>query len=130
MVMDINLASSTNATAAKINIGNEPIKPSAGVELDLSSTIQAVNEADSSTETDENKPSAEELQQLVGELSDMMSMMRKGLAFRVDEHSGTNVVSVMDIDSGDIIRQIPNEEALELAQKLTEVTGFLMKTEA
>ena len=130
MVMDINLVSSTNTTATKVNMVSEPIKPSAGVELDLNSTIQAVNEADSSTETDENQPSAEELQQLVGELSDMMSMMRKGLAFRVDEQSGANVVSVMDIDSGDIIRQIPNEEALELAQKLSEVTGFLMKTEA
>ncbi len=60
----------------------------------------------------------------------MMSVMRKGLAFKIDEHSGTNVVSVMDIESGDLIRQIPNEEALKLARKLTEVTGLLMKTEA
>ena len=63
-------------------------------------------------------------------MSDTASMMRKGLAFRVDDSSGANVVSVLDVDSGEVLRQIPSEEALELAAKLTEATGILMKTEA
>ena len=73
---------------------------------------------------------SEALMSVTDELNDMMSLMRKGLAFRVDEDSGQSVVSVMDVASGDVIRQIPNEEALELAQKLAEVAGFLLKTEA
>ncbi|MCK8043355.1 flagellar protein FlaG [Shewanella sp. 1CM18E] len=73
---------------------------------------------------------SEALTDVTDELNDMMSLMRKGLAFRVDEDSGQSVVSVMDVASGDVIRQIPNEEALELAQKLAEVAGFLLKTEA
>ncbi len=60
----------------------------------------------------------------------MMSMMRKGLAFKVDEKSGQAVVTVLDKDTGDVIRQMPSEEALALAEKLSEVTGLLMKTEA
>ena len=78
--------------------------------------------------TEEANP--EQLQQAVAELSDTMLLMKKGLAFRIDESSGVSVVNVMDMDSGETIRQIPTEEALKLAQKLFEVSGGLMKTEA
>ncbi len=67
---------------------------------------------------------------LTDSLTDMMSMMRKGLEFRVDEMQGMPVVSVMDMDSGELIRQIPSEEALALAEKMSEIAGVLMKTEA
>lgn len=132
--MDINMINSSNATAAKIDVGFTPVKAGAAkdVELDSRASIKAVEEAEKA-KAEQAKPEEQdkqELQNLVDELSDMMSVMRKGLAFKIDEDSGTNIVSVLDIDSGDIIRQIPNEEALKLAQKLSEVTGLLMKTEA
>ncbi|WP_076411172.1 flagellar protein FlaG [Shewanella sp. UCD-KL12] len=129
--MDINALSSSNSTGAKVDLSLAPIKQAGAtdVELDRSSIIQAVEQAEKEKGA-EQKQTPEELAQLVGDLSDMMSVMRKGLAFKIDESSGQNIVSVMDIDSGDLIRQIPNEEALKLAQKLSEVTGLLMKTEA
>ncbi|OEG74585.1 flagellar biosynthesis protein FlaG [Shewanella colwelliana] len=132
--MDINTVNASSATTAKIDIGFTPVKLGAAkdVELDNRASIKAVEEAEKA-QAEQSKPEEQdkqELQNLVDELSDMMSVMRKGLAFKIDEDSGTNIVSVLDIDSGDIIRQIPNEEALKLAQKLSEVTGLLMKTEA
>ncbi|WP_028765220.1 flagellar protein FlaG [Shewanella colwelliana] len=132
--MDINTVNASNATTAKIEVGASAIKfrTEQGSELNPNAIIQAVDESQKAEDEKDDKPqqSPEEMQKLVAELSDMMSVMRKGLAFKIDEDSGTNIVSVMDVDSGDIIRQIPNEEALELAQKLSEVTGLLMKTEA
>ncbi|WP_394200724.1 flagellar protein FlaG [Shewanella waksmanii] len=131
MVTDLNLVNQSNAAAAKIDIGIAPIKPTAAkdAELDRTSVTQAVEQS-AETAKAEEEPNSEQMQQLVDEMSAMMAVMRKGLAFKIDEDSGTNIVSVMDIDSGDVIRQIPNEEALKLAQKLSEVTGLLMKTEA
>ncbi|MCG9737582.1 flagellar protein FlaG [Shewanella insulae] len=131
--MDINTVNSSNATAAKIDIGMTPVKANAAEDLELTKgTIKAVEQSNQveAEQAQEQEQSPEEMQKLVEEMSSMMSMMRKGLAFKIDEDSGTNIVSVMDIDSGDVIRQIPNEEALKLAQKLSEVTGLLMKTEA
>lgn len=129
--MDINFTSSSSAAATKIEIGTGTAKAGVveGAELEPNTIIKAVEEAEKSA-SEEPKLDEEELQNLVEDLSSMMSVMRKGLAFKIDEDSGTNVVSVMDIESGDLIRQIPNEEALKLARKLTEVTGLLMKTEA
>lgn len=76
------------------------------------------------------KPKEADITELVDELNSMVSLMRKGLAFKIDEESGKPVVSVLDLESGDIIRQIPNQEALDLSQKLAEVAGFLLRTEA
>ena len=127
--MDINLASSGTA-AARVDVGGAPLKSSLrGVETENKPAIFPVQEVDKSLAA-EKTVSQEKLEQVATGLSDMMSLMRKGLAFKVDDNSGVNVVSVMDIDSGDVIRQIPSEEALKLAEKLSEVTGFLMKTEA
>ncbi|EKT4485875.1 flagellar protein FlaG [Shewanella algae] len=96
-------------------------------ETEATALLKPVDEAEQNKEAQQDP---EQLQQVAEELSNTMSMMRKGLAFKVDETSGTHVVSVMDVDSGDVIRQIPSEEALELAAKLSEVAGLLMKTEA
>lgn len=46
---------------------------------------------------------------------------QRNLNFSVDEDSQRSVVSVTDANSGDIIRQIPSEEVLELAQRLQEL---------
>ncbi|GGQ26217.1 flagellar protein FlaG [Shewanella litoralis] len=72
---------------------------------------------------------AEELNKAVNDITESMSMMQKGLAFKVDEDLGIQVVKVIDVTTGELIRQMPNEEALEIAKKLNEVTGLLMKTE-
>ncbi|ACJ28297.1 Flagellin FlaG [Shewanella piezotolerans WP3] len=77
--------------------------------------------------------SPEEMEEVAEKLSDMMAMLRKGLTFKIDDSLGTQVVSVLDIDTGELIRQIPNEEALELAiklhEKMAEMDGLLMSTE-
>ncbi|MDO6618596.1 flagellar protein FlaG [Shewanella sp. 6_MG-2023] len=93
--------------------------------------VSELTKAESLTEeVAKEKPKGVEVAELVDELNSMVSLMRKGLAFKIDDESGKQIVNVLDLDSGDIIRQIPNEEALELSQKLAEVAGFLLKAEA
>lgn len=130
MVMDINIASSPSMVHNKVELAQVPLKASASdVELKRDTAVSAIEQTveQDATESEQN-PS--KLTQVATELSDMMSMMRKGLAFKVDETSGQAVVTVLDRDTGDVIRQMPSEEALALAEKLSEVTGLLMKTEA
>jgi flagellar protein FlaG len=46
--------------------------------------------------------------------------------FSIDSASGRTVVSVRDADTGDVIRQIPSEEALRLAQSLGAQSSSLL----
>ncbi|MGI2211464.1 flagellar protein FlaG [Shewanella oncorhynchi] len=125
--MDINIASSPSMLHSKVDLAQTPLKASApDAELKRNTAIEQAVEQD----VTKNEQNPSQLAQVATELSDMMSMMRKGLAFKVDENSGQAVVTVLDRDTGDVIRQMPSEEALALAEKLSEVTGLLMKTEA
>lgn len=128
--MDINIANSATMVHNKVDLAQVPPKtPASGVELNGDAAVSAIEQTIEQDGVD-NEFNPAKLTQIATELSDMMSMMRKGLAFKVDEKSGQAVVTVLDKDTGDIIRQMPSEEALALAEKLSEVTGLLMKTEA
>lgn len=129
--MDINIASSSTMVHNKVELAQTQLKGSADVELKRNAAISAIEQTVVQDDIEnEQHPDPAKLSQVATELSDMMSMMRKGLAFKVDEKSGQAVVTVLDKDTGDVIRQMPSEEALALAEKLSEVTGLLMKTEA
>ncbi|MFB2813129.1 flagellar protein FlaG [Shewanella xiamenensis] len=128
--MDINIASTSAPLQSRVDLAQVPLKaPTADVELKRDAAVSAVEQSTEQSAA-ENEQNPRKLTQVASELSDMMSMMRKGLAFKVDENSGQAVVTVLDRDTGDVIRQMPSEEALKLAEKLSEVTGLLMKTEA
>lgn len=128
--MDIHIANSSALVQNRVELAQLSRKTSVSdVELKRDSGVSAIEEAMEQDAAD-NEQDPGKLTQVAAELSDMMSMMRKGLAFKVDENSGQAVVTVLDRDTGDVIRQMPSEEALKLAEKLSEVTGLLMKTEA
>ncbi|WP_330130873.1 flagellar protein FlaG [Shewanella xiamenensis] len=128
--MDIHIANSSALVQNRVELAQLPPKTSVSdVVLKRDSGVSAIEEAMEQDATN-NEQNLDKLTQVAAELSDMMSMMRKGLAFKVDENSGLAVVTVLDRDTGDVIRQMPSEEALKLAEKLSEVTGLLMKTEA
>ncbi|WP_069861353.1 MULTISPECIES: flagellar protein FlaG [Pseudomonas] len=64
-----------------------------------------------------------QLSEAVRSLQESVQSVRRNLAFSIDESTGEVVVKVMAADSGEVIRQIPSEEALRLAQSLKESEG-------
>jgi flagellar protein FlaG len=48
------------------------------------------------------------------------------IQFSIDSASGRTVVSIRDAGTGDVIRQMPSEEALRLAQALGSQTSSLL----
>uniref|UniRef100_Q0HX14 Flagellar protein FlaG protein n=1 Tax=Shewanella sp. (strain MR-7) TaxID=60481 RepID=Q0HX14_SHESR len=99
-----------------------------GVNFALNSDV--VNALADTANVDQQQEEQTSLTQVASSLTETMSMMKKGLEFKVDELEGLPVVSVVDVNSGELIRQIPSEEALALAEKMSEIAGVLMKTEA
>ncbi|MEL7291035.1 MAG: flagellar protein FlaG [Pseudomonadota bacterium] len=69
------------------------------------------------------KLNREERERIVQQMNDFISSINKGLSFRVDEESGRDVVTIYEADTGDIIRQIPDEEMLEILRRLREQTA-------
>lgn len=62
----------------------------------------------------------------VAKLNDYVQNSERKLEFQIDDDSGETIVRVYDKSSEELIRQIPNEEALELAQKLNQEEPLML----
>lgn len=62
----------------------------------------------------------EQLSEAVSKINQYVQNMERTLDFQVDEDSGRTVIKVFDSESEKLIRQIPSELALTLAQKLND----------
>lgn len=49
-----------------------------------------------------------------------------GLEFSVDEATGQNIIRVLDIKSGKIVRQIPSDEVLAFIKRIKETKGIIV----
>lgn len=65
----------------------------------------------------------------VTDMNDFVQSVQRNIAFSVTDDSGELVVSITDRETGDVIRQIPSEEALKLAETLSEARSLLLKAE-
>ncbi|WKC37227.1 flagellar protein FlaG [Ectopseudomonas chengduensis] len=74
--------------------------------------------------------SREQVEDAVATIQEFVQSVRRSINFAVDDGSGRVVVKVTDVGSGDVIRQIPSEEALKLAENLSEVRSLLFQAEA
>lgn len=72
----------------------------------------------------------EEVEDAVASIQEFVQSVRRSINFSVEDGSGRVVVKVTDAESGNVIRQIPSEEALKLAENLSEVRSLLFKAEA
>jgi flagellar protein FlaG len=76
-----------------------------------------------------------ELNNAVRTVSGYVQNITRELNFSIDEKLGKTVVTVVDQSTGDVIRQIPSEDMLELSRNLTEIRersakGLLFKGDA
>lgn len=61
--------------------------------------------------------SAQQLDEAVTQMNKYVQSEQRDLQFSVDEASGQTIVRVTDRETGDLIRQIPNEVFLTLAEQ-------------
>jgi flagellar protein FlaG len=70
------------------------------------------------------------LQDAVSMLNQQMASTNRGLGFQVDEAVGGPVVTVRSADSGEVVRQIPNEVVVRIAHNIEKVKGLLFSAKA
>jgi flagellar protein FlaG len=71
-----------------------------------------------------------DIQKVAQQLESFLKRVSRSLEFRVDDASGRMVCSVRDAETGDLIRQIPNEEVLRMAGLAHDETIVLVNERA
>lgn len=68
-----------------------------------------------------NEVDSKQLERAVDDVSDFLDNSARMLRFTTDEASGRAVIKVTDKQTGDVIRQIPSDEVLELAKRIKDL---------
>jgi len=68
----------------------------------------------------------ERMQAVAQQLRDYLRSNGRDLEFRVDADTDAMVITVREAASGEVIRQIPNEEALQMRRYLDEWSGTFL----
>jgi flagellar protein FlaG len=72
----------------------------------------------------------QDVSKAVQKINDFVKVVRRDLEFSVDEATGRTVITVKDSETDEVIRQIPPEEVLSIAENLEDVQGLLLKAKA
>ena len=76
-----------------------------------------------------NTVSLAEVREAVDELNLKMDQQVTRVNFDVDKETGRIVVQVKDVETGDLLRQIPSEEMLDFARNATKGVGVTLDTQ-
>ena len=68
---------------------------------------------------------SKKLQDAVSLLNKQMADTGRGLGFSYDESKASPVIKVSNINTGEVVRQIPSEEVIKMAHKIDELKGIL-----
>ena len=78
----------------------------------------------------EPKPSSEDLREAVKEIQKIVGNNTTNLQFSVDEKTGRTIVSVIDAETRQVVRQIPSEEVMRMARSLDRMQGLFVNGKA
>lgn len=111
-----------------VPVSNEP--PPSGVAKvgGQSQTVGSLTNTEKSMAFGENAhPDKAKLVDAVKNMNDFLQMVRRTLQFSVDEDSGRMVVQIKDAETNEVIRQIPSENMIKLAEQMDKFKGFLFE---
>lgn len=81
-----------------------------------------VVEAETATEV----PNRAQVDRAVESVNNLAQSLKRKLEFSINDSTGHTVIKIVDSESGDVIRQIPPEEMIRLAERLREVQGLIV----
>jgi len=65
------------------------------------------------------------LSSAINMLNEQMASTKRGLGFSYDSSKNSTVIKVTDVNTGDVVRQIPTEEVLKMAHHIDAMKGIL-----
>ncbi len=67
-----------------------------------------------------------QVERAVHQVNESLALREVGLQFEVDKDTDKLIVKVVDRTSGEVIRQIPNEEVVRIAKLMSDGNGLLV----
>lgn len=85
-----------------------------------------VADATSQVKTQDAAQQRDELRQALERLNEQMRKQGRNLSFSMDERINRTIVQVKDANTGELVRQIPDETVLRVSRSIEDLKGLLM----
>jgi flagellar protein FlaG len=108
--------------SVKLNLSYPAVVPQSAASSVTANQDQPTVEAVASLGSE---PKRDDLQKAVTDIQEFVQAAQRKLDFSIDDSTGRVVVKVIATETGDVIRQIPSETALKLAQSLSSASSLL-----
>lgn len=108
--------------SVKLNASYPPVVPQSAISPSIAEK-GVTNTQEGAPTGDE--PKRDDLEKAVTDIREFVQAAQRKLDFSIDDSTGRVVVKVIATESGDVIRQIPSETALKLAQSLSSASSLL-----
>ncbi|MQY51575.1 flagellar protein FlaG [Rhodocyclus gracilis] len=79
---------------------------------------------------DANNPRKEDVKSAVEKVRNFVQASAADIQFSIDQDSHGTIVKVIDRGTGDVIRQIPSKEMVDIAKALDKLQGLFVKQSA
>lgn len=88
--------------------------------------VREIRRADQTSDLHKETISEEQVNQWVLEAKDVMQRVNTQLSFRKHEGTGRTLVELVDIHSGEVLREIPSEKMLDIISGIWEWSGLII----
>ncbi|MGE5468376.1 MAG: flagellar protein FlaG [Ignavibacteria bacterium] len=106
------------------NVGTAAVAP-------VTAPQAAAPQAPAAAVSQQATPSRQAIEDAVKEIKHAMTTMSSAdLSFSIDGDTRQTVVRVIDSQTGDLIRQIPSQELIDIAKAMGRAQGLLLRQEA
>ncbi|HEX5804458.1 MAG TPA: flagellar protein FlaG, partial [Azospira sp.] len=82
------------------------------------------------TARDAQELSAKAVEEAVDKVAQFIAQTTSEINISVDKDSGMRVVKVVDTETKEVLRQIPSEEVVAIAQALDKLQGLFLRDKA
>lgn len=79
---------------------------------------------------DKRGVNSNELKKATENLNKVVNLYASELKFTIDDSTGIDVVKVINTDTKEVIRQIPSEEMIKIAESIDRLKGLLVRQQA
>jgi len=122
----------TNPASSVVTKATESVRrPPASPEATLIQPTQSISASGQSERAVNESLNIEtEVTKAISQIQIMMDLRNRSVSFTRDQETGTDIIKIIDDNTGDTIRQMPSEELLTFMKNLTRMLGTFLDEKA
>ena len=122
----------TNPASSVVTKATESVRrPPASPEATLIQPTQSISASGQSERAVNESLNIEtEVTKAISQIQIMMDLRNRSVSFTRDQETGTDIIKIIDDNTGDTIRQLPSEELLTFMKNLTRMLGTFLDEKA